>query len=161
MRPQRGDGDVRSTGGPRGEEAADGRRVVHAVSPGGGLRVDLACRDHAWTVDEPADDGGADAGPTPVEALLGALLSCLTISLRFTARRRRVPVERIEGTARANRRGFVTGIAVELHAWSPAPEPEVRALLGPARRGCFVSALLRPDLDYTVALHVHRSPGVR
>ena len=138
------------------------RRTVRTVSPGDGHRVEAAVRGHAWTLDEPPEDGGTDAGPAPVEAVLGALLACLTVSFKAVARRRGVPVDRVEGTARANPRGHVRDISVDLHVWSPAPEGEVQALLGPARRGCYVSALLRPDLPHQVTLHVHRpeaAPG--
>jgi hypothetical protein len=44
---------------------------------------------------------------------------------------------------------------MQLEAWSPESEDKVRALLVPAERGCFVSAVLKPGIDYRVELTVH------
>lgn len=130
-------------------------REAHTVATGNSYRVDVESGDHRWTLDEPHDKGGTDAGPSPVQAVLGALLSCLTISFQFEARRRKVPVDRIEGWVAANELRWVEEVAVELQVWSSAPEADIRALLERAERGCFVSNLLRPDLKYTVDLVVH------
>jgi len=45
-----------------------------------GTQVSLRARDHAFTIDEPADLGGADTGANPVEHLLAALGSCQAIT---------------------------------------------------------------------------------
>lgn len=47
-------------------------RPVHIESHDG-LRHEVWVGPHRLTVDEPPGAGGADAGPTPVELLLGAL----------------------------------------------------------------------------------------
>ena len=78
------------------------KRELKTVAAGNAYRVEVDSAGHRWTLDEPAADGGTDAGPTPVEAFLGGLLSCLTISFQFTARRAKVPIERIEGWIAAN-----------------------------------------------------------
>jgi uncharacterized OsmC-like protein len=138
-------------------ESPLGRRELRATLAGGGFRVAVRTAKHEWVLDEPADEGGTDAGPTPVEAMLGALLSCLTLSFQFFAKRKGIPIERIEGWVAANEERFVDAIAVELQVWSPAPEAEVRALLPRAEQGCFVSRLLRPDLAYSIELAVYPS----
>ena len=43
---------------------------------------------HTIVVDEPADKGGADSGPTPRELLPAALASCIAITLRLYAERK-------------------------------------------------------------------------
>ena len=86
---------------------------------------------------------------------LGALVSCLTISFQFTARRKNVPIDRIEGWIAANSERFVEDIAIELQVWSPADEATIRDLLPRAERGCFVKALLRPDLKLTIDMTVN------
>lgn len=150
----------REGGVVRPEAAGQGSRVVHTVSEGGSPLVRVESRGHAWTVDEPPERGGTDAGATPVETFLGALLSCLTVSFKSAARRHNVTVDRIEGRAQANPKGYITEVAVDLDVWSPDPEPEVQALLDRAKRGCFVGAVMRPEIPYTVALRVHASgPG--
>lgn len=43
----------------------------------GGDRYRVAIREHEVTVDQPLDDGGADAGPTPTELFVAGLASCV------------------------------------------------------------------------------------
>ena len=42
----------------------------------GNMQVAGEARDHTIVIDQPADMGGSDAGPNPIEALLIALGSC-------------------------------------------------------------------------------------
>jgi pyruvate/2-oxoglutarate dehydrogenase complex dihydrolipoamide acyltransferase (E2) component/uncharacterized OsmC-like protein len=132
-----------------------GRREVRAVSEGDGYVVQVRNHGHAWVLDEPVVDGGADAGPDPVSAFLGALLSCLTIAFKAAARRRQVKVEQVEGRVKATPEGRINAVAMTLEVWSPDPEEKVRTLLEPAKRSCFVSNILKPDLDYKLDLSVH------
>lgn len=46
-------------------------------------------RDFSWNMDEPADKGGTDTGPTPMETLYGALAACVAITLRMYAARKK------------------------------------------------------------------------
>ena len=46
-----------------------------------GLRVSAGIRNHKLTLDVPADEGGADAGPTPVELLTTALGACMAMHI--------------------------------------------------------------------------------
>jgi putative redox protein len=48
---------------------------------------------HTLVGDEPADAGGADAGPNPYELLLAALGTCTSITVRMFAQRRRWPLQ--------------------------------------------------------------------
>jgi uncharacterized OsmC-like protein len=145
---------------PPAAEEQLGPRELSFASAGAGFRVDVAGPGgRRWIADEPTADGGTDTGPTPVDALLGALASCLTISLRFAARRRKVPIDRVDGRVRANPAGHITSIAVELEVWSTAAEADVLALREPMERGCFVSRVLRGDLDCTVDLRVRNTEG--
>ena len=130
------------------------RELRNSVS-GNSYRIDVRSAGHAWVMDEPAAEGGQDSGPTPVEAFLGGLLSCLTISFQFQARRQKVSIERIEGWISANETRYIEQIAVELEVWSSAPEADVRALLPRAEKGCFVSNVLKPEIAYTIELAVY------
>ncbi len=141
------------TPNPRGEL---GRREVVVVSEGGSYAVRVRSYGHTWILDEPIADGGTDTGPDPVSAFLGALLSCMAISFTATARRRKVTVERLEGRAQGTLQGHVKGIAMTLAVWSPDSEENVRALLEPAKRGCYVSGVLKPEIDFQIELIVHR-----
>src|SRR5438046_550528 len=42
----------------------------------GGVRFEVAARGHRAVCDQPAESGGADAGMTPPEFLLGSLATC-------------------------------------------------------------------------------------
>jgi uncharacterized OsmC-like protein len=132
-------------------------RELKSVSTGNGFRVDITGERFGWILDEPVEDGGTGAGPTPVQALLGGLVGCLTVSFQYSARRKKVPIRRIEGWIAANEPGFLKQISIELQVWSPAPEEDVRALLPFAERGCYVKNVLKPELDYTIDLVVNAS----
>lgn len=82
----------------------------------------------------------------------------MTISFTAAARRRKIAIERIEGHVRATPTGHVKDLSLSLEVWSPEPEAQVRALLERAERGCYVSGLLKPDLNYEVNLSVHAAP---
>ncbi|MCC6382852.1 MAG: OsmC family protein [Dehalococcoidia bacterium] len=130
-------------------------RELRTVVVGNSYHVEVRSDHHRWVLDEPTAEGGTDAGPTPVESFLGALLSCLTVAFQFHARRQNIPVERIEGWVAGTEKRFLANIAVELEVWSPAPAEQVQALLPLARRGCFVSDVLKPEIDFTVEIAVY------
>ncbi len=132
------------------------KRELVTVSEGTGYRVHVQSHGHAWSLDEPVADGGTDAGPDPVTAFLGALLSCMTISFKAAARRRQVTIEGVEGRVQANAAGHVKTITLSLEVWSPDPEEKVRALLDTAKRGCYVSGVLKPEIEVNVELVVVR-----
>jgi putative redox protein len=54
----------------------------------GTFRQTLRIRDHCLTVDEPADQGGGDAGPSPQELLAASLASCTAITMEMYAQRK-------------------------------------------------------------------------
>lgn len=132
-----------------------GEREIRAISTGDGYAVQVRGRTHQWGLDEPVEDGGTDHGPTPVEAFVGALLSCMTISFKAAARRRKVQIASMEGYARANP-GRITTITMKLEVWSSDPGEKVQALLDTAKRSCYVSGVLKPEIDFQVELAVHR-----
>jgi pyruvate dehydrogenase E2 component (dihydrolipoamide acetyltransferase) len=133
------------------------KREIHTISGGSGYTVGVRSSGHSWSLDEPTSDGGTDAGPDPVSAFLGALLSCMTISFKAAARRRKITVERITGRVQANPRGQVKSIMMTLEVWSPDLEENVRAVLDVAKRGCYVSGVLKAEIEFTVGLQVHRA----
>jgi putative redox protein len=49
-------------------------------------RIDI--RDHRLIVDEPAEAGGDDDGPTPQELLAASLASCASITMQMYAKRK-------------------------------------------------------------------------
>ncbi len=61
-----------------------------------GLRTIAKARNHTWNADEPVEDGGTDSGPTPMEMMLGALGSCIVITVHLYANRKKWPLEKVE-----------------------------------------------------------------
>lgn len=131
------------------------RREVRAVAQGGAVHIDLRRDGHRWILDQPLEAGGSDLGPSPVNALLGALIACMIVTYQIAGKRRNVPIERIEGWITANPNRYVERIRLELDIWSPAPPEQVEALLERVKRGCYVSHVLKPEIDYQVTLRVH------
>jgi len=61
---------------------------VHVASAGGKYAQTISIRHHQVIADEGADVGGDDRGPTPTEMLLGALGSCVAMTLKMYAERK-------------------------------------------------------------------------
>src|SRR3954452_13410324 len=58
------------------------------VTRSGTLRQTVKIREHQFTVDEPADQGGEDSGPSPLELLAASLASCTAITMEMYAQRK-------------------------------------------------------------------------
>jgi putative redox protein len=61
---------------------------VHVESAGGPLAQSISVRHHRVVADEGVDVGGADSGLNPTELLLGALGSCVAMTLKMYAGRK-------------------------------------------------------------------------
>jgi putative redox protein len=59
-------------------------------------KTDLLYGDHSLIADEPLENGGASAGPSPSDLLASALASCTAITLRMYADRKEYDVEKID-----------------------------------------------------------------
>jgi putative redox protein len=53
-----------------------------------GFTHELKVRDHQLISDEPKEDGGDDAGPSPQELLAASLASCTAITMEMYAQRK-------------------------------------------------------------------------
>lgn len=56
----------------------------------------LSMRGHLLVADEPVDNGGKDAGPTPTELVLSGLAACTASTLRMYIDKKGWEVERID-----------------------------------------------------------------
>jgi putative redox protein len=59
------------------------------------VQVRVTAGDHAWVADEPVEVGDG-LGPGPYDLLLGALGSCMIMTLLLYARRKKWALERVE-----------------------------------------------------------------
>ncbi|MGB1286246.1 MAG: OsmC family protein [Aggregatilineales bacterium] len=58
------------------------------VTMGEGLQTTITARHHTLHADEPIDDGGTDTGVSPTEMLMGALGSCIAMTMKMYAARK-------------------------------------------------------------------------
>lgn len=58
-------------------------------------QLDVSAREFTFSVDEPAELGGKNTGPNPVEYLLGALAGCLNIVGHLVAAEMGFPIEEL------------------------------------------------------------------
>lgn len=62
----------------------------------GNLRQAIRIRDFNLTIDEPADKGGEDTGPSPQEMLAASLAACTAITMEMYAKRKNWDVGDVE-----------------------------------------------------------------
>ncbi|MEP6816550.1 MAG: OsmC family protein [Marmoricola sp.] len=118
----------------------------------GGLRATVTVRDFSFVVDEPEDSGGNDGGPMPTEYLLGAMASCYTLAIAWSAKRCDVEVGDLEVTAVGEYDGpRFKAIAIKVR--SDLPDEVLEPLLRSADRVCYVSQTLSisPSIEVTRA----------
>lgn len=66
------------------------------ILPKEGLQVTVVSGNHTYFTDEPVQDGGTDTGPTPTQMVMGALGSCIAITMRLYADRKGWALEGVE-----------------------------------------------------------------
>jgi pyruvate dehydrogenase E2 component (dihydrolipoamide acetyltransferase) len=116
-------------------------REVTVDAIGESLRTRVTHGALAWT--SSAEDA---SGPDPVTTFLGALGSCLLMSLRVAARVRKLNVGRASVVARSNEKGHVKEIEVELKVESPEDDDKLHRLIEVAERGCHIRQLIKDDV---------------
>jgi uncharacterized OsmC-like protein len=121
------------------------RREVTVAAVGESLNTEVRCGSLRWSLS--ADDAGA---PDPVSSFLGALGSCLLMSIRAAARARNLPVGKLELTARANEKGHVKEIEVELQVQTGATDDQLHKLVEVAERGCHIRAVIRDEVAFSL-----------
>jgi pyruvate dehydrogenase E2 component (dihydrolipoamide acetyltransferase) len=107
--------------------------------------------DDAVAFDEPTDAGGGGTAPTPVEHLLGALGSCLSLSVRAMADRHDVALGAVEADVDGTPdQGPLESVAVTLTIESDAEAEALDRVVTTAERACYVERTLAADLDVSV-----------
>jgi uncharacterized OsmC-like protein len=114
---------------------------------GDSMTADVTYGDLRWRLS--GDDRSA---PDPVSSFLGALGGCLLMSLRVAAHVRKVDLPRASVHARANEKGHVKEIKVELQVESSANDEQLHRLVEVAERGCHVRNLIRDDVPVELSV---------
>jgi len=143
-----------------------GSHVVTAVKDFRHAGVEDTSRNVTFVMDagEPAVLLGRDEGPTPFEALLHALASCLAISFIYYASAREVKIDALEmelegeidlqgflGLSRKIRNGF-DRIRVTFHVTSDAPRETLDELCSLAQRRSPVFDMISNPVPVTVEM---------
>jgi organic hydroperoxide reductase OsmC/OhrA len=124
-------------------------RDVTVDAVGDSLTTEVKYGALRWSLS--GDDATAS---DPVSSFLGALGGCLLLSLRVAARVRKIDLGRASVRARANEKGHVKEIKVELQVESSAAGDQLDRLVEVAERGCHIRNLIRDEI--AVALTVTR-----
>jgi putative redox protein len=61
-----------------------------------GLRTTIESEHYTWYADELVENGGTGIAADPVEQMLGAVGSCMAITVQLYAKRKEWPLEKIE-----------------------------------------------------------------
>ncbi len=121
------------------------KREVAVEFDGDGLRTIVRHGAIQWS-----SSAEPDEGPDPVTSFMGALGSCLLMSLRVAARARNIDLIAASISGRCTETGHVKAIALELRVSTSEAEDTLRRLVEVAERGCHIRALLRSDLPVTL-----------
>jgi uncharacterized OsmC-like protein len=129
-----------------------------SVSHHGGTRYDIVSGRHRIVTDQPVEDGGQDAGVSPLELFVGSVASCVAYFVgRFCARHKisqdGFSVE--ADWAMAENPHRVGRIDLAIHFSHPV-EPEMKDRLLKVAHGCTVhqSLAIAPTIDIKLAPHV-------
>jgi uncharacterized OsmC-like protein len=122
-------------------------REVSVEAIDGSLRTQVIGGAFSWNL-----SGENDSGPDPVTSFLGALGSCLLMSLRVAATVRKLDVGRASVTARSNEKGHVKEIHVELKVESNEDDDKLHRLIEVAERGCHIRQLVRDDIIFSLKI---------
>lgn len=135
--------------------------------PQGTVGSATTARRHVLEVDEPPTLGGADTAINPVEAYLGALLSCQVVTYRFYADKLGLTIDELKLSAEGDLdvRGFFglddtvrpgfTAVRVTVDITGPDGEERYRELTDTVDAHCPVLDLTQNPTPVTTTLRVN------
>ena len=125
----------------------------------GGTRYDIVSHGHRVITDQPADEGGTDAGMSPVDLFVGSLTACVAYFVGRYCARHQIPCEGFSVEAdwtMAEQPHRVGAITLRIHL-PEAVNPSERERLLRVAHGCTVhhSLMAPPEVEIRVV-----APGV-
>jgi putative redox protein len=95
-----------------------------------GYRHLVRVRSHELSIDEPTDEGGTDAGPSPQELLAASLASCTAVTMEMYATRKGWDIGGVEVGCEYTpaERGCVTRFRLELRFPESLTDEQVERL---------------------------------
>ena len=132
-----------------------------SVAYQGGARYDILSDRHRIVTDQPVEDGGADAGMSPVELFVGSVASCVGYFVgQFCARhdisREGLKVDAEWTTAEAPHRVGQIQLAIRL---PHRVTPELRERLLKVAHGCTVHQSIVVPAGIAIELNPHGHPA--
>lgn len=132
-----------------------------SVAYQGGTRYDILSDRHRVVTDQPTEDGGADAGMSPVELFVGSVASCVGYFVgQFCARhdisREGLKVEAEWTMAEAPHRVGYINLAIRLPHRIPS---EMKDRLLKVAHGCTVHQSIVVPTGIAIELNPHSHPG--
>jgi uncharacterized OsmC-like protein len=127
----------------------------------GGVRFDAIARGHRVVCDQPASNGGQDAGMTPPEFLLASLGTCAGFYAAQYLKTRSLPTEPLAVTVTADKvmnPARLGHFHVDVEA--PALDPQHEAGLMRAVKACLIHHTLLHSPEIEIALHAHADAPV-
>ena len=121
------------------------------------FRTEVEAGPHRWVLDEPAEAGGANEGPTPYDMLAAALGGCTVMTLHVYARRQQWPLEEAAVRVSHDRQhvkdctdctsasGYIHRFKVEISLSGPLSDDQRQKLLAIAGR-CPVAKTLQAEM---------------
>jgi len=132
-----------------------------SVSYHGGTRYDIVAGRHRIVTDQPVEDGGQDAGVSPVELFVGSVASCVAYFVGRFCMRHGISQEGLHVDAEwdmAENPHRVGRISLSIHL-SHSLSPELKDRLLKVAHGCTVhhSLAIAPVIGIAIASPI-RSP---
>lgn len=127
----------------------------------GGVRFDATARGHRVVCDQPASNGGADAGMTPPEFLLASLGTCAGFYAAQYLKARSLPMEPLEVTVTAEKMTQPARLGqFHIDVTAPALDAQHEAGLMRAVKACLIHNTMLHTPEIEIALHTHADAPV-
>lgn len=111
-----------------------------------GYQIEVKVGAHKLMFDEPSDLGGTDTGPSPIDAVVSALVACTSITVQMYAKTKAWPLEEISVNVAGSREEGTGKLVIsrEIALIGSLDEGQRDRLLGIANR-CPVHKILSPQ----------------